>query len=266
MLRHKQVWLTAGLAATIFVAEAASKKVNQRAIQRLPKSALAAAFQVAASAGSSIYEIRAVHDPHGIGKFYMGREIARVMGPGGISWLDRPEREEEEHPRVVIDALGLRCGEFVADLGAGSGFFTFRLAPKVCKSGKVLAVDIQDEMLETIRERAARLHVTNVEEVKGTATDPKLPANALDLVLMVDVYHELEFPYEVMTKVRAALKPNGRVVFIEYRKEDLRVAIKELHKMSLEQLQKEMRAVGLVPVRTVETLPSQHIAMFKKSD
>ena len=123
MLRHKQVWLTAGLAATIFVAEAASKKVNQRAIQRLPKSALAAAFQVAASAGSSIYEIRAVHDPHGIGKFYMGREIARVMGPGGISWLDRPEREEEEHPRVVIDALGLRCGEFVADLGAGSGFF-----------------------------------------------------------------------------------------------------------------------------------------------
>ncbi len=202
MLRHKQVWLTAGLAATIFVAEAASKKVNQRAIQRLPKSALAAAFQVAASAGSSIYEIRAVHDPHGIGKFYMGREIARVMGPGGI--------------------------------GAGSGFFTFRLAPKVCKSGKVLAVDIQDEMLETIRERAARLHVTNVEEVKGTATDPKLPANALDLVLMVDVYHELEFPYEVMTKVRAALKPNGRVVFIEYRKEDPRVAIKELHKMSLE--------------------------------
>ena len=266
MLNPKHVWLTAGLAATLFIADAASKKVDQRAIQRLSKSALAAALQVAGSAGRSIYEIRAVHDPDGTGKFYMGREIASVMGPGGISWLDRPEREEEEHPRVVIDALGLQSGEVVADLGAGSGFFTFRIAPKVGKSGKVLAVDIQDEMLEAIRERAARLHITNVEEVKGTATDPKLPANALDLVLMVDVYHELEFPYEMMTKVRAALKPNGRVVFIEYRKEDPRVAIKELHKMSLEQLQKEMRAVGLVPVRTVETLPSQHIAMFKKSD
>ncbi len=264
MLNPKHAWLTAGIAVTIFVAGSTSEKVNQRAIRPVQKSPLAAALQVPGSADRSIYEIRAVHDPDGIGKFYMGREIAGVMGPGGISWLDRPEREEEERPGVVIDALRLQCGEFVADLGAGTGFFTFRLAPKVCKSGKVLAVDIQDEMLETIRERAAKLHITNVEEVKGTATDPKLPADTLDLVLMVDVYHELEFPYEVMTKVRDALKPNGRVVFIEYRKEDPRVAIKELHKMSLEQLDKELRVVGLVPVQTVETLPSQHIAIFER--
>jgi ubiquinone/menaquinone biosynthesis C-methylase UbiE len=167
---------------------------------------------------------------------------------------------------VVIDAMGLRGGEVVADLGAGSGYFTFRLAAKVGKTGRVLAVEIQDEMLQTLRRRATALRVTNVEEVKGSETDPQLPAGGVDRVLMVDVYHELAYPFEVMTKVREALKPGGQVVFVEYRKEDPRVPIKEVHKMSVEQLAKEMQVAGLAQVRTVETLPSQHIVIFEKRE
>ena len=211
-----------------------------------------------------LYETRAVHDPNGIGKFYMGREIAQTMGPDGIAWLDRPERETEERPEVVIDALRLWQGEVVVDLGAGSGYFTFRIAPKVGRTGEVLAVEIQDEMLETIRRRAKALRVTNVREVRGTETDPRLPADSVDLVLMVDVYHELAHPFEVMTHVRKALKPGGRVVFVEYRKEDSQIAIKEVHKMSVVQLEKEMGVVGFQHVRTLETLPWQHIVVFEK--
>jgi ubiquinone/menaquinone biosynthesis C-methylase UbiE len=164
----------------------------------------------------------------------------------------------------VIDAMDLHAGEVVADLGAGSGYFTFRLAPQVGKTGKVLAVDLQDEMLSTIRQRAARWGVTNVEEVKATETDPKLPADSVDAVLLVDVYHELAYPWEVMTKVREALKPGGRVFFVEYRKEDPSIRIKELHKMSVTQLVKEMKAVGLIHVATNESLPLQHIVVFEE--
>jgi ubiquinone/menaquinone biosynthesis C-methylase UbiE len=213
---------------------------------------------------SPLYETRANHDPDGTGKFYMGREIAQVMGPGGIEWLDRPEREEEEHPAKVLDSLGLRSGDVVADLGAGSGYFTFRIAPKVGKTGRVLAVEIQEAMLDALRARAVAMKATNVEVVRGSETDPHLPVNGVDLVLLVDVYHEMAYPFEVMTKVREALKPGGRVVFVEYRKEDPAVRIKEVHKMSVEQLEREMTAVGLVHVRTVETLPLQHIVIFEK--
>ena len=216
------------------------------------------------SSQKPLYETRAIHDPNGTGKFYMGREIAQVMGPGGIEWLDRREREEEEHPAQVLDALDLRPGEIVADLGAGSGYFTFRMAPKVGETGKVLAVEIQEAMLNTLRSRASALKAANVEVVQGTEADPHLPAGGVDLVLVVDVYHELSYPFEVMTKVREALKPGGRVVFVEYRKEDPEVPIKEVHKMSLKQLETEMNAVGLVRVRTVETLPLQHIVFFEK--
>ena len=210
------------------------------------------------------YETRASHDSGGTGKFYMGREIAQVMGPGGIEWLDRRDREEEEHPAQVLDALNLHAGEVVADIGAGSGYFTFRMAPEVGATGKVLAVDVQDAMLRTLRTRAAEKKVTNVEVIQGTETNPHLPVNGVDLVLFVDVYHELAYPFEVMTKVRESLKPAGRVAFVEYRKEDLSVPIKEAHKMSVKQLEKEMNAVGLVRVRTVETLPLQHIVFFAK--
>jgi ubiquinone/menaquinone biosynthesis C-methylase UbiE len=194
----------------------------------------------------------------------MGREIAQVMGPGGIEWLDRREREQEEHPAEVIAALDLHPGEVVADLGAGSGYFTFRIAPKVGETGIVLAVEIQQAMLDALRTRAAALKAANVKVVEGSETDPHLPAAGVDLVLFVDVYHELAYPYEVMTNVRQALKPGGRVVFVEYRKENPAVPIKEVHKMSVEQLDKEMTAVGLVRVRTIETLPLQHIVIFQK--
>jgi len=217
-----------------------------------------------AGALPSHYELRAVHDPNGTGKFYMGREIAQIMGPEGMAWLDRPQRADEEHPEMVIDAIKLRAGEVVADLGAGSGYITFRLAPKVGNTGKVLAVEIQDEMLETLRKRAAELGVTNVQAVKASETDPHLPAGGVDVVLMVDVYHELAYPFEVMTKVREALKPTGWLVLVEYRKEDPHVSIKEVHKMSLRQLSKEMSAVGFMRIQTVESLPSQHIVIFAK--
>jgi ubiquinone/menaquinone biosynthesis C-methylase UbiE len=210
------------------------------------------------------YETRKVHDPNGTGRFYMGREIAQVMGPGGISWLDRPQRDEEQKPEVAIAALGLHGGETVVDLGAGSGYFTFRIAPLVGKTGRVLAVDVQDEMLNTLRERAAAQKITNVVVVKGSESDPSLPVNAVDVVLMVDVYHELAYPFEIMTKVRQALKPHGRMVFVEYRKEDPKVDILAVHKMSVAQLEKEMNAVGFVRVQTIETLPVQHIVIFEK--
>jgi precorrin-6B methylase 2 len=222
--------------------------------------------QAAPAPPRPVYENRAIHDPDGTGKFYMGREIAQVMGPGGIPWLERPEREEEERPTEVINALRLRGGEVVADLGAGSGYFTFRIAPKVGKAGSVLAVEIQDEMIETILRRIQERKVTNVKVVKGAESDPHLPTDGVDVALMVDVYHELAYPFEVMTAVRKALKPGGRVVFVEYRKEDPKVRVKEVHKMSVQQLEKEMQAVGLVRQRTLETLPFQHIVIFAKRD
>lgn len=220
--------------------------------------------QSQATEASPSYEIRPDHDPDGTGKFYMGREIAQVMGPGGIEWLDRRDRDEQEHPSQVLEALDLHPGEVVADLGAGSGYFTFRMAPKVGPSGKIWAIDVQEAMLQTMRSRAAARKVTNVEVIQGSETDPHLPAGGVDLVLVVDVYHELAYPFEVMSKVRESLKPKGRVVFVEYRKEDPAVRIKEVHKMSVRQLEKEMSAVGLVRVRTVETLPLQHIVIFEK--
>jgi ubiquinone/menaquinone biosynthesis C-methylase UbiE len=229
-----------------------------------PKAPRPAEKQAPESQASPRYETRENHDPDGTGKFYMGREIAQVMGPGGIEWLDRRDRDEEEHPAQVLEALHLQPGEVVADLGAGSGFFTFRMAPKVGATGKILAVDVQQAMLQTMRARAATRKVTNVEVIQGSETDPHLPAGSVDLVLIVDVYHELAYPYEVMSKVRESLKPKGRVVFVEYRKEDPAVRIKQVHKMSVQQLDKEMSAVGLVRVCTIETLPLQHIVIFEK--
>lgn len=195
----------------------------------------------------------------------MGREIAQVMGPGGLEWLERSERDTEEHPSEVLSALQIHRGDVVADLGAGSGYFTFRMAPLVGEGGKVFAVDVQDEMLRTLKERATAMKARNVEVVKGSELDPHLPLGAVDLVLMVDVYHEMAYPYEVMRKIRESLKPEGRVAFVEYRKEDATVPIKEVHKMSGQQLDKEMNAAGLRRVKTVETLPLQHILIFEKN-
>ena len=210
------------------------------------------------------YQTRADHDPDGTGRFYMGREIAEVMGPGGMEWLDRSSREQEEKSSEVLRVLALHPGELVADLGAGSGYFTFPMAQAVAPSGRVYAVDVQPEMLARLRERAAQLKAANVVVVRGSEQDPHLQPNSVDLLLMVDVYHELAYPYEVMTHVVEALKPGGHVVFVEYRGEDPRVPIKPLHKMTLAQLDKEMAAVGLHQTRDWEGLPLQHVVWFAR--
>jgi predicted methyltransferase len=222
-------------------------------------------LSASAAASQTSYEFRAAHDPDGIGKFYCGREIAHVMRPGGLAWLERPEREAEERSDLIVAALGVKPGQTIADLGAGSGYYTFRIAPLVQPHGIVLAIDIEPMMLNAIRERVRREGVTNVEAIRGAARDPNLAARSIDLLFMIDVYHELEFPHETMEKVRRALKPGGRVAVIEFRAEDPRVAIKDLHKMSEAQIIRELTAVGFRHVSTVRTLPLQHLVWFEAS-
>ncbi len=201
----------------------------------------------------------------GIGKFYMGREISHVMGYLGMSWLERPERELSEMPDRVVEALGLSPGDTVADIGAGSGYFTFRISPRV-PDGRVLAVDVQPEMLAIVEQRAEELGVTNVVPVAGTETDPNLPAASVDLALMVDAYHEFSHPREMMEGIVRGLKPGGRVALVEYRGEDPTVPIKELHKMTQAQARREMAAVGLSWRETLDFLPQQHLMIFEKPD
>jgi precorrin-6B methylase 2 len=211
-----------------------------------------------------LYETRKEHDPNGTGKFYMGREIALVMGHQAAGWLERPEREKEEEPAKVMEALKLKPGDVVADVGAGSGYFTFRIAELVGDKGKVFAVDVQEEMLDIIRQRMKAKKVANVEPVLGTVTDPKLPEGGVDLILMVDVYHEFSHPYEMTAAMVKALKPGGRLVFVEYRLEDPKVQIKLVHKMSQKQVLKEMAVHPLRHVNTLGPLPLQHIIVFEK--
>jgi predicted methyltransferase len=212
------------------------------------------------------YELREEHDPDGIGKFYMGREIAHVMGPGGIAWLERPERDTEEQTNTLIEALDIEPGQTIADFGAGSGYHTFKIAPLVGPSGKVLAVDIEPAMLELIADRARRERAANVTTVRSTAREPNLPPKSIDLLFMVDVYHELEYPYETLAQVRHALKPGGKVALVEYRLEDPGVMIKTVHKMSEQQIIKELQAAGFKYVKTVSTLPLQHLVIFVNRD
>lgn len=211
------------------------------------------------------YEYRKLHDPNGTGKFYLGREIAQVMGYQGAAWLERPTREKEEDPAKLYKALGLKDGLVVADIGAGSGYHTFRMAKQVGPTGRVLAVDVQPQMLAIIKQRAKKEGAKNVEPVKGTQTDPKLPEKSVDLILMVDVYHEFAQPYEMTKKLVAALKPGGRLVFVEFRLEDPKVYIKLVHKMTERQVLKEM---SLFPemehTKTDGSLPWQHVVIFTK--
>ena len=213
---------------------------------------------------SARYEYHEQHSPDGIGKFYQGREIAHVMGHQAADWLERPTREEEEKTELLVDSLPIKRGEVVADICAGTGYFSRRLAKKVGEHGSILAVDIQPEMLDLLTNEMARLKITNVQPILGTITDPKLPAASVDLVLMVDVYHEFSHPYEMMEVICRALKPSGRVVFVEFRGEDPAVPIKPLHKMSEAQVRKEMSIHPLEWVQTISTLPRQHIIIFKK--
>lgn len=214
-------------------------------------------------ADGAIYSERVVHSPDGIGKFYMGREIAQVMGHQGAGWLERSSRESEEQPSLLVKALNLKPTDVVADIGAGTGYFSFRLAPLVPK-GKVLAVDIQPEMLEIIKSLEKEKNITNVEPVLGGISNPNLPNQSVDLALMVDAYHEFAYPREMMEGIVRALKPGGRVVLVEYRGENPFVLIKPLHKMTQKQARKEMSAVGLTWMETKDFLPQQHVMVFEK--
>ena len=210
------------------------------------------------------YAFHEPHNPDGIGKFYMGREIARVMGHEAADWLERPERVAEEQPDQLVSLLNPRRGETVADIGAGTGYFSRRLAQRVGPAGKVLAEDVQVEMLTLLTNLNVRLGLTNITPVLGTITDPRLPAASVDLALMVDVYHEFDFPYEMMHAICLALKPRGRLVLVEYRGEDPQVPIKPLHKMTQAQVKREMSVLPLDWVQTIEALPRQHIIVFRK--
>lgn len=212
-----------------------------------------------------LYEKRTQHDPNGIGIFYMGREIAQVMGHQAADWLERPEREEEERTDLLVDALKFRAGEVVADIGCGSGYIARKLAKKITPGGIVHGVDIQPEMLELLTKRMAMFRIDNVKPVLGTTTDPKVPPASCDTMIMVDVYHEFDQPYEMIRGMIAGLKPGGRIVFVEYRKEDPKVPIKEVHKMAEAQVRTEM---GVHPemeyAETIGVLPRQHIIVFRK--
>ncbi|WP_275333917.1 class I SAM-dependent methyltransferase [Nodosilinea sp. PGN35] len=202
--------------------------------------------------------------PDGIGRVYLGREIAQTMGHEGAGWLDRPSRALQERPQAAIEALGLAPTDVVADIGAGTGYFARRIAPLV-PQGRVLAVDIQPEMLALLQTELAARGIENVEPVLGEPDSPNLPPGSVDLALLVDAYHEFAYPREVMEGVVVALKPGGRVVLAEYRAENPLVMIKRLHKMSVAQVRREMAAVGLDWVKTDDRLPEQHLLFFQKS-
>ncbi len=199
----------------------------------------------------------------GIGKFYMGREISHVMGHLGAGWLERPERERQERTDLLIAGLSLSEDSVVADIGAGTGYFTFPVAQRVSR-GKVFSVDIQPEMLARIARRKALENVANVETVLGEEDDPKLPDNEIDLAFIIDAYHEFSFPREMGERLKESLKPGGKLVLVEYRAEDPRVPIKRLHKMSEVQVKQEMAAIGLDWLRTESYLPQQHVLIFQK--
>ncbi len=203
--------------------------------------------------------------PDGIGKFYMGREISHVMGHLGAGWLERPERERQERTDLLIAGLILSDDFVVADIGAGTGFFTFPIAQRV-PQGKVFAVDIQPEMLARIARRKTLEKVVNVETVLGEQDDPKLPKNQIDLAFIVDAYHEFSFPREMGERLKESLRPGGQLVLVEYRAEDPRVPIKRLHKMSEVQVKQEMAAIGLDWVRTDSYLPQQHVLVFQRPE
>lgn len=210
------------------------------------------------------YEYRA-GSRDGIGKWYMGREIAHVMGHQAAGWLQRENREEEERPSKMIEILQARLepDDVFADIGAGTGYYSFRVAPLV-PEGKVLAVDIQQEMLDLLSQLARDRDVDNVAPILGTITDPKLPDGGVDWVMMVDAYHEFDHPREMMQAMFDDLRPGGQVILLEYRAEDPTVNIKECHKMSEAQAIKEMEAVGLKHVETLKDLPWQHVMFFEK--
>jgi SAM-dependent methyltransferase len=203
-------------------------------------------------------------DPNGTGKWYMGREIAYVMGYEGMDWLDRPEREKEENTSKLLKNMNIQLEDSVADIGAGSGYHVFKIAP-AAKNGFVYAVDIQDEMLAVMDYRIDTSKIDNVGVVKGSEKSVNLAVNSVDKVLMVDVYHEFSYPKEMIASIKKALRAHGKVYLIEYRAEDAKVPIKEVHKMSEKQAVKEFKAAGFKLEKNISNLPWQHCMVFVKA-
>ena len=203
-------------------------------------------------------------DYNGIGKWYMGREIAYVMGFQGINWLERSEREIEEDVSTLIKNMEIKTDDTIADIGAGSGYHVFRMAP-LAENGLVYAVDIQPEMLEAIELKKRSKRVSNVETVLGSEKSINLPKNSLDKILLVDVYHEFSYPAEMVGSIKNALKSNGQLFLIEYRGEDSSVPIKKIHKMTVKQSIKEMEAAGFRLKENIDNLPWQHCMIFEKN-
>ncbi len=214
---------------------------------------------------SDYYKIKTA-SKDGIGKYYLGREISYVMGHPAAAWLERNEREEEEKPSLALKEIKsvLALQEpMIADIGAGSGYYSFLLA-STFPQGRIYAVDIQPEMLALITEKQKKSKITNIETILGTEANPKLPEGKLDLVIMVDVYHELAYPYEMMLNIFKSLKKGGKIILLEFKAEDENVPIKTLHKMTEKQARKEMEFVGLKFIENKNLLPWQHFLVFEK--
>ena len=201
---------------------------------------------------------------NGTGKVYMGREIAEIMSFEGVSWLERNTRSKEENTDLAISKLPVAKNSVVADIGAGSGFYTFRIAPKVIE-GKVYAVEIQDDAITYLQKKATALNTKNVMVIKGAEKSPNLPDGSIDLAIMVDVYHELMYPHEFLQAIKRALKPKGKLLLMEYKQEDPTVAIKEEHKMSVHQVSKELKANGYHLVQNGQFMPMQHFLVFQRN-
>jgi protein-L-isoaspartate O-methyltransferase len=216
-----------------------------------------------APAQTPIYSLKQ-GDPNGIGKWYMGREIAYVMGHQGIGWLERTEREEEENTTALLKNMALKLGETVADVGAGSGYHVVKMAPLVGPAGTVYAVDIQPEMIEFLQQRVQKAQLKQVKTVLNNDSSVQLPKAQVDKILLVDVYHEFAFPYEMAVSMLQALKPGGKLFLVEFRAEDRNVPIKTIHKMGVAQARKEFEAAGFVWVENISNLPWQHCMVFAK--
>ncbi len=237
---------------------------NPSQLTSRPAGGMSLAASGTAASDTTGYENRPARDPNGIGRYYLGRQIAHVMGHEGAGWLERSGRQQEEGTDLLLRELKLKPTDVVADIGAGTGFFSFAMA-RLVPRGQVLAVDIQPEMIAELERNKQAKQAPNVRPVLGTTQDPKLPAGGVDLALIVDAYHEFDHPREMGRAIRRALRPGtGRLALVEYRAEDPAVPIKQIHKMSVDQAKKEMAAVGLEFVEVIETLPQQHLLIFRR--
>jgi SAM-dependent methyltransferase len=230
-----------------------------RMLRTQPRVIVAAVLAAALALTASAHTSQGVHP-------VSGRTFAAVMGASGAGWLERAEREAEEAPETALDALNIKKGSTVADVGAGSGYFTVRLSARVGAAGRVLATDLQPEMLDLLRTRLAERRITNVTLIQGAIDDPKLPASSIDLALLVDVYHEFSAPQAMLRRIREALKPDGRLVLLEYRKEDPNVPIRFEHKMSVAEAKLEVEDERFQLVAVDERLPRQHILIFARRE